>query len=121
MLKNTTLKALGKALFLASIQSSIGSVEMSSKFSVMNFSKDQQTLDRAVAALRSYLVIALVWTIGCTLMLYSNYGKVGLYSGLLFNSVMILWIYVSYARAFNYAAKTHNLKVPSIFSSGAIY
>ena len=32
---------IGEAILLASMQFSIGSVEMSSKFSVKNFSKDQ--------------------------------------------------------------------------------
>ena len=40
-------KAIGEAILFASIQFSIGSVEMSSKFSVMNFSKDQETLQKA--------------------------------------------------------------------------
>ena len=40
-------KTIGEAILFASIQFSIGSVEMSSKFSVMNFSKDQETLQNA--------------------------------------------------------------------------
>lgn len=36
----------GEAILLASMQFSIGSVEMSSKFSVKNFAKDQETLQK---------------------------------------------------------------------------
>ena len=53
-------KAVGEAIVFASIQFSIGSVEMSSKFSVMNFSKDQETLQNAAYALTDYLKIALL-------------------------------------------------------------
>ena len=49
--KNNVFKLMGKAILLASIQASIGSVEMSSKFSVINFSKDQRTLQAAADAL----------------------------------------------------------------------
>jgi hypothetical protein len=41
----------GEAILLASMQFAIGSVEMSSKFSVKNFSKDQETLQNAADAL----------------------------------------------------------------------
>lgn len=43
---------IGFAVMLASIQFSVGSVEMSSKFSVASFCKDQTTLQRAADALR---------------------------------------------------------------------
>jgi len=62
--KNKTFKIIGEALLYASIVSSIGSVEMSSKFSVMNFSKDQETLQNAADALSDYLRIGLLWTFG---------------------------------------------------------
>ena len=37
-------KIIGKAIMLSSIQVAFGSVEMSSRFSVLNFSKEQDTL-----------------------------------------------------------------------------
>ena len=59
--KHELAKIVAKAVFYASIQASIGSVEMSSKFSVLNFSKDQEILQRAADALRGY---AMVGTFG---------------------------------------------------------
>ncbi len=109
-------KIIGKAIFLASIQSSIGAVEQSSKFSVLNFSKDQETLQRAADALRSYMIIAVVWTIGTVLSLYASYGWCGGWVGLAANVVMIGWIYFSYVSAFETAAKNYNLKYPVVFS-----
>ena len=62
------MKMIGEAILLASIQFSIGSVEMSSKFSVKNFSKDQETLQNAADALSDYLKIGIFWTIGVAIL-----------------------------------------------------
>lgn len=109
-------KAVAKAIFYASIQASIGSVEMSSKFSVMNFSKDQTTLQRAADALRSYMIIAVVWTVGTVLALYASHGVAGAWVGLIANVIMMAWIYISYIKAFEAAAKHYDLQFPTIFS-----
>ena len=109
-------KAVAKAIFYSSIQASLGSVEMSSKFSVMNFSKDQDTLQRAADALRSYMIIAVVWTVGTILALYASHGICGAWIGLASNVVMIAWIYFSYIKAFDAAAKEYNLQKPTVFS-----
>ena len=90
---------------------------MSSKFSVMNFSKDQETLQRAADALKSYIIIAVVWTIGTILALYASYGWCGAWVGLAANAVMMGWIIISYVRAFAEAAKRYNLEVPVVFTS----
>lgn len=76
------------------IQAAIGSVEMSSRFSVMNFSKDQDTLQNAADALRSYLYVAFMWTLATVLVMYSQYGYYG---------------------AFKKAAITNNLGEPNVF------
>ena len=57
------------------MQFAIGSVEMSSKFSVRNFSKDQETLQNAADALADYLRIGIMWTIGVTVLFYAKHGK----------------------------------------------
>lgn len=108
-------KIMAKAIFYASIQASWGSVEMSSKFSVMNFSKDQETLQRAADALRSYLIIALFWTFGTVLAMYASYGVCGAWLGLAANAALVAWIVLSYVHAFKEAAKNNNLKIPIIF------
>lgn len=108
-------KMLGEGLFYSSIQSAIGSVEMSSKFSVINFCKDQETLQNAADALRNYIYIAIAWTIGTMLVMYSKYGMYGIISGFAFNMMYILWIYFSYVKSFEKAALKYGLKAPCVF------
>jgi hypothetical protein len=108
-------KAVGEAILFASIQFSIGSVEMSSKFSVMNFSKDQETLQNAAYALTDYLKIALLWTIGTSLIMFSNFGNVGLTTNIVINAIIVGWIIYSYHVCFQKAAEKHGLKYPIIF------
>jgi hypothetical protein len=109
-------EVVSKAIFLASILTSIGSVEMSSKFSVLNFSKDQLTLQRAADALRSFIIIGVIWTIGSTLSLYASHGWVGIWAGLFSSSIMLAWIILSYVKAFRDAAKEHGLQEPTVLN-----
>lgn len=111
-------KILGKAILLSSMQFSIGSVEMSSKFSVMNFSKDQETLQRASDSLTHYLIVSTLWTAGTSFLLYSNYGARGLAINLLANLGIVAWIVLSYIVAFKYAAKHNGLQFPNMFKMG---
>jgi Zn-dependent protease with chaperone function len=119
---NPTLEMLGEAILFASIQFSIGSVEMSSKFSVKNFCSDQDTLQNAADALSDYLKISIIWTIGVILLLYSKYKWVGALAAIVSNLIVILWIYFSYMSAFKSAVnKTNTMKMPyiNIFKSAA--
>lgn len=113
--KDNWPKILGQAIFYSSIQAAIGSVEMSSKFSVMNFSKDQETLQNAADALRSYLYIAAMWTLATILVLYSQYGMSGAIAGFVANLVYVGWIYFSYIHSFKIAANKYKLKEPYVF------
>lgn len=106
---------LGHAIFYSSIQAAIGSVEMSSKFSVINFAKDQETLQNAADALRNYLYIAALWTLATVLVLYSQYGLRGVIAGTLANLGYVGWIYFSYIHAFKMAADKYKLKEPTVF------
>jgi hypothetical protein len=103
-------RVIGKSLFLGSMTTAIASVEMSSKFSVKNFSKDQQTLNRAKQALTEYLMIGTVWLIATVLVQSAEYGWFGAVSALTANLVFMIWIYMSYQRAFKEAAQAHNLQ-----------
>jgi hypothetical protein len=107
---------LGKSILFASMQFAIGSVEMSSKFSVKNFSSDQATLDNAVSALKDYIIIGFLWTFGTSLIFYVNYGIKGLALNILSNFVIIAWIYISYQVAFKDAAKRNKLVVKPLFA-----
>jgi hypothetical protein len=109
-----SLVIFGEAILLASMQFSIGSVEMSSKFSVKNFSKDQQTLQNAADALSDYMKIGLMWTFGLTILFYARYDKVGAAMCVILNLLIIAWIYFSYKQAFDIACKNENLKCPII-------
>jgi hypothetical protein len=110
---NNYYKAIGEAIIFGSIQFSIGSVEMSSKFSVMNFAKDQETLQNAAYALTDYLRIALLWIVGTSLIMFSNFGHVGLTTNLIVNFIIVGWIVYSYHICFLKAAEKYNLKYPS--------
>ena len=107
-------KILGKSILLASMQFAIGSVEMSSKFSVRNFSKDQDTLQNAADALSDYIIIGILWSMGTSFLLYSSYGVKGLVYNLIANILIIMWILISYLQAFKYACKKYNLHMPKI-------
>jgi hypothetical protein len=104
----------GEAVLLASMQFAIGSVEMSSKFSVKNFSKDQDTLQNAADALSDYLRIAVFWTIGLCILFWARYSIVGILMALITNLLIVSWIYYSYINSFEIAAKTHNLQMPTV-------
>ncbi len=114
MENNETLLLFGEAILLASMQFAIGSVEMSSKFSVRNFSKDQETLQNAADALSDYLRIGIMWTVGLTILFYAKHGQVGAMIALITNLLIIAWIYYSYLNSFEYATKANSLKFPSV-------
>ncbi len=104
----------GEAILLASMQFSIGSVEMSSKFSVKNFSKDQETLQNAADALSDYMKIGLMWTFGLGIMFYARYDKIGAAMAIIINLLIISWIYFSYMNAFDTACKNNKLECPTV-------
>ena len=108
------MKMIGEAILLASIQFSIGSVEMSSKFSVKNFSKDQETLQNAADALSDYLKIGIFWTIGVAILEFSNYGMLGAITAVITNLLIMTWVYVSYLQSFRIASDKYKLEKPRV-------
>jgi len=113
--KRGIVPIMGKAILFASMQFAIGSVEMSSKFSVKNFSKDQTTLQHAADALSDYIFIGVIWTLGTCMMFYGNYGMKGALVNLITNFIIMSWIIVSYRRAFTYACESSELEMPKLF------
>ena len=111
------MKVIGKAILFASMQFAIGSVEMSSKFSVKNFSKDQDTLQNAADALSDYIIIGLFWTIGTCMVFGASYGMIGLVSNIAANLAILMWIYFSYLNAFKAATVKNNLEMPKMFKN----
>lgn len=120
--KKQTIKMLGEAILFSSINFSIGSVEMSSKFSVKNFSKDQETLQNACDSLVDFVKIGLIWTVGVIMLLYGRYGFWGAISGIITNLIIMLWIWFSYMDAFKNVVKSNPaLKMPTVrFSNWSI-
>ena len=106
------LKLAGEAILLSSIGFSIASVEMSSKFSVKNFSVNQKTLAAASTALDVYNLVGVLWSIGVTLMLWGSYGMPGLVWGVITNVAVLAWINASYLHAFKQAAEQNQVKFP---------
>lgn len=106
---------IGESVFYSSIQAAIGSVEMSSKFSVINFCKDQETLQNAADSLKNYMFVAGMWTIATMLVMYGKYGIIGAIIGFISNMLYVGWIYLSYVHAFDKAAQKYNLQFPTIF------
>jgi len=113
--KERFFKMLGSSILLASIQASIASVEMSSKYSVINFSKDQTTLQAAANALTGYMIISFIWLTGSAMISYGQYSYMGLITSVVANLVLVGWIYFSYIYAFQVAARRYNLKMPKLF------
>jgi hypothetical protein len=113
--KKSIVTIMGKAILFASMQFAIGSVEMSSKFSVKNFSKDQVTLQHAADALSDYIFIGVVWTLGTGMMFWGNYGMRGAIINLIANMIIMAWIIQSYKGSFEYACNAEKLEMPIMF------
>lgn len=108
------VKALGNSILYSSISFAIASVEMSSKFSVKNFSKDQETLQHAADSLSDYIKIGSLWGVGTTLVLGANYGVEGVMDSIAMNSILMVWVYSSYLKSFRYAANKYGLEMPKV-------
>ena len=109
------LKIIGKAMMLGSQQYALGSVLMSSSFSVKSFSKDQKTLQDAADALRGYIYAGIVWMISNVMVLGASYGTTGAAWALASNGAVMIWIWKLYTDAFLDAQKNYGLARPRIF------
>lgn len=117
---NSIIAVIGTAILFSSLQFSVASVEMSSKYSVKNFSKDQQTLQHAADALSDFIYIGALWTAGTSMMAWGTHGMIGCVITLSANLIIMTWITLSYLKTFRYACVTYNLKMPSMFSCVSI-
>lgn len=121
MVNKELIKIVGSALLLSSQIFALGSVEMSSKFSVINFSKDQKTLDKARDALSSFINVAAVWMVATISTLYATHGYCGAAFALLFNVIITGSIILSYFKSFEQAAKEYNLQYPETYTRRTWY
>jgi hypothetical protein len=108
------MKMFAEAILYSSIQFAIGGVEMSSKFSVKNFSKDQETLQNAADALSDYIKIGLFWTTGTAILMYCKYQMLGAVAAIVSNVAIIMWMYMSYQKAFKIAVAKNGLQMPTV-------
>lgn len=110
-------KIAGKSILLAGFLVALASVEMSSRFSVLNFAKDDEILQNAANALSAFMFIGVFWAIGSTAVLFSSYGWPGVLAGVLSNGLILTWIYCSYRAAFSRAALERNLTEPTMWKT----
>ena len=108
------LKVVGKAMMLGAQQFAIGSVLMSSSYSVKNFSKDQETLQSAADALKSYVYVGALWTLANAFVLGASYGKPGAIAAAVANTMVMVWIWVVYDAAFKKAQSMYQLEYPDV-------
>lgn len=108
-------KLIGQTILFATIQSIIGSVEMSNKFCLISVTKDQETLQRAADGLTLYIIFGLFWTLGNASYFYSVYKNSGLLYALISNIFMMVIIAGNYINLFYKASKQYNLKFPNLF------
>jgi hypothetical protein len=118
--KKSIINLLGKSILLSSMQFSLGSMMMSSTFSVKNFSKDQLTLQHSADALSEYLMIAVFWTLGTSFLFYVSYGWLGVIVNFCINLAIIIWITKTYHETFRYACNMNGLEMPAMFRSAHI-
>jgi len=111
---------IGTAILFSSLQFSVASVEMSSKYSVKNFSKDQQTLQHAADALSDYIYIGTLWTIGTSMMAWGTHGFLGCVINIIANVLIMGWIILSYKKTFKYACDNNKLCMPKMFLNASI-
>jgi hypothetical protein len=105
---------LGAALVFAILQFSISNVQIIHKF-VVSKVNTQDDLENLAEDVKVYLVIAIIWTIATMLILYEEYGNLGILFGFVTNFIIIMWIYLSYRHAVRTAIKKHDLQSISIF------
>ncbi len=108
------LKVVGKAMMLGAQQFAIGSVLMSSSYSVKNFSKDQETLQSAADAMKSYIYVGVLWTLADAFVLGASYGKRGALAAVVANAMVMVWIWVVYIAAFRKAQSMYGLQFPDV-------
>lgn len=105
---------IGEALFFAVLQMSIATVELEDRSEVAS-NDNQQKLNISAESLRTYIYLAVLWTIASGLVLYGKFDIFGGIMAIIFNVLIIIWIYVTYTDAMEISSKKSNLIVPKIF------
>ena len=64
---------LGKCVVFSVLQFSLASTEMSSKSSIKNSDRDQESLQHSADALSNYIKISILWMLVGGFLFYCNY------------------------------------------------
>ena len=110
------VKLLGKAIVFSTAVMAFGAVLMNSAYSVKLFAKSQEKLELAAIHLRRFLIIAAIWTVGASMLMYAEYGLIGVVTVVIACSIVIGWIYFTHQEAFTYASQKYQLKSPNLIS-----
>jgi hypothetical protein len=102
---------IGEAIILSSIQFSISCIEMSPKCVIRQFTKDQESLQNAIDSLSDYIKIGTIWTLFITTLFYAKHDKVGAIIAILINILIMAWVYFTYNKTIEKAAKANNLTI----------
>ena len=107
-------KIAGKVLVSATVQLSLGSLELPSRFMIRSLIRTQEAVDATISEMYSYIVIGLLWAIGTTILMYVQHYYAGAVANILVNLLCIWWIvYRRYTVLVETAAK-YGLQVKSL-------
>jgi len=106
---------LGQALVFASVQPALASMQMSSRFDIVNSATTQDLLEQAARDLRSFMIIAIIWAVGSTLVMYIQFSWRGAFINLVGQGLVGYWIFSSFRNAIVNQALRKNLQVPSVW------
>lgn len=109
-------KIAGKVLVSATVQLSLGSLELPSRFMIRTFTRTQEAVDATVSEMYSYIVIGLLWTIGTTILMYVQHYYIGAVLNMTVNLLAMWWIiYRRYSVLVETATK-YGLQVKSLIN-----
>jgi len=101
---------MGQALLFAVLQMSISTVELENRSDVYRI-KTKEDLVIVQESLKTYVQIAILWTIASILILFGKFGFVGGIAALVCNVIILLWVYFTYKNAINLTAKKNKISL----------
>lgn len=106
---------LGQALVFAAVQPALASMEMSSRFDIVNSANSQRSLEQAARDLRSFMVISIIWAVGSTLVMFFQFSWRGALINFIGQVLIMYWIYSNFRTAIVNQAKRRHLNIPPVW------
>lgn len=106
---------LGQSIFYSTILITISTLNLSSTYDIFVSANTQDRLDYSAESIRLSLVLVIFGFISIMLIMYNDYGLVGLIVSLIIALGYIIWIYYNYYQTIQKTAKNYNLIAPKIF------